>query len=250
MSDPARDSRPPSAHPLFLTTRWSVVLRARDKGSPASDDALATLCRVYWYPLYAYVRRRGRSPHDGQDLTQAFFERLLEKDFLRSVAPGNGRFRAFLVVAMKHFLANERDKTLALKRGGGALHLPLDPGLAESRYGDEAAEQMPADQIFERRWALTLLDRAMARLRSDYEKSGRAEEFDCLKTFLTSDRGEVAYPEIAARLGLNEGAARVALHRLRKRFRRLFREEIAETVSDPAEVDDEVRHVVSVLGRD
>ena len=250
MSDPARDSRPPSAQPMFLTTRWSIILSARDKDSPASDDALATLCRIYWYPLYAYVRRRGRSPHDAQDLTQGFFERLLEKDYLRSVAPENGRFRAFLVVAMKHFLANERDKERTLKRGGGAMHLPLDSGLAESRYLEEAEDPMPADQIFERRWALTLLDRAMARLRSDYEKSGRIEEFHCLKTFLTSARGEVAYPEIAARLGLNEGAARVALHRLRKRFRRLFRDEIAETVSDPAEVDDEVRHVVSVLGRD
>ncbi len=250
MNHPARDSRPPFAQPRFQTTRWSIILSARDKDSPASDDALATLCQVYWYPLYAFVRRRGHSAHDAQDRTQAFFERLLEKDYLRSVAPANGRFRAFLVVAMKHFLANERDKERTLKRGGGALHLPLDSELAESRYGEEASEPMPADQIFERRWALTLLDRAMARLRSDYEKSGRIEEFQCLKTHLAADRGEVDYPQIVSRLGLNEGAARVALHRLRKRFRRLFREEIAETVSDPAEVDDEVRHVVSVLGRD
>lgn len=250
MSDQARDFRPPSAQPLFLTTRWSIILSACDKESPASDEALATLCRIYWYPLYAYVRRRGHSPHDAQDLTQSFFERLLEKDYLRSVAPENGRFRAFLVVAMKHFLANERDKARTLKRGGGVTHLALDSGPAESRYGEEPAERLPADQIFERRWALTLLDRAMARLRSDYEQSGRIEEFHCLKTFLTAARGEVSYREISARLGLNEGAARVALHRLRKRFRQLFRDEIAETVSDPTEIDDEMRHIVSVLGRD
>jgi RNA polymerase sigma-70 factor (ECF subfamily) len=249
MSEPAP---PHSTHsqPLFLTTRWSVVLSARDKTSPASAHALESLCQAYWYPLYVFVRRQGHAAHDAQDLTQAFFARLLEKDYLRAAAREKGRFRTFLIVAVKRFLLNEWDKVRTQKRGGGHLHVSLDAGLAESRYRDEAAEALPADQVFERRWALTLLEQAVARLRADYETSGRGGEFGHLKKYLTAERGGVSYREIAATLQMTEGAARVALHRLRKRFRHFFREEIAGTVSSADDVDDEVRYVVSVLGRD
>lgn len=240
----------PSAQPLFLTTRWSIVMNARNPASSSSTLALESLCRAYWYPLYVFVRRQGHSAHDAQDLTQAFFARLLEKDYLQTVAREKGRFRTFLIVAMKRFLLNEWDKLRTLKRGGDRLHLPLDTGLAETRYLNESSETLPADQVYERRWALTLLEQAMARLRSDYQNSGREKEFEHLKLSLTAERGEVSYREIANVLQMTEGAARVALHRLRKRFREIFREEIAGTVSTSGEVDDEVRYVVAVLSRD
>ena len=249
MPDPTHaDSSPPQ--PLFLTTRWSIVLSARDRASSSGTLALESLCRAYWYPLYVFVRRQGHGAHDAQDLTQAFFARLLEKDYLQSVEREKGRFRTFLIVAMKRFLLNEWDKLRTQKRGGNFLHLPLDTELAESRYLDESSETLPADQVYERRWALTLLDQAMARLRSDYSNSGREKEFEHLKISLTAERGEVSYREIASVLQMTEGAARVALHRLRKRFREIFREEIASTVSTSDEVDDEVRYVVGILSRD
>ena len=235
-------------HPLFLTTRWSMVLSARDKASPASALALESLCQGYWYPLYAFVRRQGHSAHDAQDLTQEFFARLLEKDYLQAAEQQKGRFRTFLIVALKRFLLNEWDKTRAQKRGGGHLFVSLDAGLAETRYRDEASEALTADRLFERRWALTLLEQAMARLRAEYETTGRKAEFEHLKTYLTAERGAVSYREIAAALQMTEGASRVALHRLRKRFRQCFREEIAGTVSNMEEVDDEIRYVVSLLG--
>ncbi len=241
-----------SSHPqpLFLTTRWSVVLSARDAPSPGSTRALESLCQTYWYPLYVFVRRQGHAATDAQDLTQAFFARLLEKDYLQAVEREKGRFRTFLAVAMKRFLCNEWDKIRTQKRGGGHVHVELDENLAESRYRLEAGEMLTSDEVYERRWALTLLEQAMARLRADYEEGGRAAEFEHLKKYLTAERGEIVYREVAAELQMTEGAARVALHRLRKRFRQFFREEIAGTVSDPTEVDDEVRYVVAVLGRD
>jgi RNA polymerase sigma factor (sigma-70 family) len=242
-------SQPPR-QPLFLTTRWSIVLGARDKASSSGTQALESLCQTYWYPLYVFVRRQGHVAHDAQDLTQAFFARLLEKDYLQSVEREKGRFRTFLIVAMKRFLLNEWDKLRTQKRGGNFLHLSLDADLAESRYLGELLETLPADQIYERRWALTLLDQAMSRLRLDYTSSGREREFEHLKTSLTAERGEVSYREIAGTLQMTEGAARVALHRLRKRFREIFREEIASTVSTSDEVDDEVHYVVGILSRD
>lgn len=247
MSEPRET---PSPQPLFLTTRWSIVLSARDPASSSSTLALESLCRTYWYPLYVFVRRQGHGAHDSQDLTQAFFARLLEKDYLQSVEREKGRFRTFLIMAMKRFLSNEWDKLRTQKRGGNFTHLSLDTGLAESRYLDESSESLPPDQVYERRWALVLLDQAMARLRSDYVTSGRETEFEHLKTSLTAGRGEVSYREIAVALQMTEGAARVALHRLRKRFREIFREEIAGTVSNSEEVDDEVRYVVAILSRD
>jgi RNA polymerase sigma factor (sigma-70 family) len=233
--------------PVFVTTHWSVVLSARSKDSPQSAAALETLCRTYWYPLYAYVRRQGHSPPDAQDLTQEFFARLLQKDYLKAAAREKGRFRTFLIVALKRFLANEWDRLRAQKRGGGQPMLSLDTELAEQRYRVEPVEGASADRIYERRWALTLLDRTMTRLRDEFASAGKAAEFDRLKSCLTADRGEISYAEIAATLGIGEGAARVAVHRLRKRFREVFREEISHTVSQPEEIEEEVRYLMSVL---
>jgi len=238
---------PTTAQRQFLTTRWSVVLTARHESSPDAAAALETLCRTYWYPLYAYVRRSGHGPDDAQDLTQEFFARLLEKNWLRSVAPEHGRFRSFLLVAMKRFLAKEWRREHAQKRGSGGTALPLDPVDAETRYGVEPA--VGADVLFERRWALTLLQRALDRVESEFETTGKRAEFDVLKDWLTADRGEIPYQAIAQKLATSEGTARVAIHRLRKRFREIFREIIAETVSEPREVEDEMRHLAVALGR-
>jgi RNA polymerase sigma-70 factor (ECF subfamily) len=242
---------PPSevgeGRPVFVTTHWSVVLSARQKDSPQSAAALETLCRTYWYPLYAYVRRQGHSPPDAQDLTQEFFARLLQKDYLKAAEREKGRFRTFLIVALKRFLANEWDRLRAQKRGGGQSLLSLDTELAEQRYRVEPVEGATADRIFERRWALTLLDRTMTRMREEFAAAGKAGEFGPLKTCLTAERGEISYAEIAAALGMSEGAARVAVHRLRKRFREVFREEIAHTVSTPEEIEEEVRYLMGVL---
>jgi len=233
--------------PVFVTTHWSVVLSARQKGSPQSAAALETLCRTYWYPLYAFVRRQGHSPPDAQDLTQGFFARLLQKDYLQAAAREKGRFRTFLIVALKRFLANEWDRDRAQKRGGGLALLSLDTELAEERYRIEPAENVTADRIYERRWALTLLDRTMTRLRDEFTAGGKTEEFKRLKTCLTAERGDISYAEIAAALGQNEGTVRVAVHRLRKRFREIFREEIAHTVSCADEIEEEVRYLMGVL---
>ena len=234
--------------PVFVTTHWSVVLSARQKDSPDSLAALETLCVSYWYPLYAYVRRQGHSPHDAQDLTQEFFARLLEKDYLKAADREKGRFRTFLIVALKRFLANEWDRVRAQKRGGGQHLLSLDAELAEERYRIEPAEGASAEKVFERRWALTLLERSMTRLREEFVKSGKTSDFEHLKACLTAGRGEISYAEIGTALGLNEGAVRVAVHRLRKRYREIFREEIAHTVSGPEEIDAEVRYLMGVLG--
>lgn len=235
-------------HAAFVTTHWSVVVSAREKDSPRNREALETLCRTYWYPLYAFVRRQGRSPHDAQDLTQEFFARLLEKDYLQAAAEEQGRFRTFLLVALKRFLANNWDRVRAQKRGGGQAAVSLDTEMAEQRYGVEPGAGATADRIFERRWALTLLERTMSRLRQEFATAGKPGEFERLKVCLTTESGAIAYPDIASVLGMSEGAARVAVHRLRKRFREVFREEIAHTVSSPGEIEEEVRHLLTVLG--
>lgn len=242
------DSDSPS--PRFATTRWTVVLAARRAGTPDGGAALEALCRAYWFPLYAYVRRTGKGPHDAQDLTQAFFQKLLEKSWLDAASRERGRFRTFLLVALKRFLANARDAACAAKRGGGVAFVSLEAAPeAESRYLAESAREADADALYERRWALALLDRAMMRLREDYRASGREGDFETLKVWLTAGRGEVPYTQVARDLGVAEGAARVAVHRLRKRFRDLFREGVAETVAEPGEVDAELRHVATILGR-
>jgi RNA polymerase sigma factor (sigma-70 family) len=237
-----------AAAPLFVTTRWSVVLAARDKSSPESAAALETICRAYWYPLYALVRRQGHAPHDAQDLTQEFFSRLLEKDYLRAADREKGRLRTFLAVALKRFLANEWDRVRAQKRGGGVAPVSFDTALAEERYLQHGPEALSVERIYERQWAMTLLEQALARLRAEYQAARKEAEFDQLKGTLTAERGAIPYAELAAQLNTTEGAARVAVHRVRKRFRELFRATIADTVNDPAEVDDEVRYVARVLG--
>ncbi len=233
---------------MFFTTRWSLVLKAQDEASPDFDEAMGALCRGYWYPLYAFVRSQGHGPHDAQDLTQEFFARLLSKDWLKPASRDKGRFRAFLCVAMKHFLANEWDRQRALKRGGLHTHVPLDAVLAEQRFQHEPVDSMSPDRIYERRWALTLLEQAMARLRDDYTAQNKEREFDELKDCLTAGRGMIPYPDKAGALGVSEGAARVAVHRLRKRYREVFRATVADTVSAAQEVEEELRHVAAVLG--
>jgi RNA polymerase sigma factor (sigma-70 family) len=242
-------SRPTPASPLFVTTQWSLVFRAQGVESLDSHGALETLCRSYWYPLYAYARRTGRSPHDAQDLTQEFFARLLEKDWLLAASPENGRFRTFLLMAIKRFMAKEWHRSNAQKRGGFQRPLPLDTTDAEQRYAGEPVTAFAPDEIYERRWAMTLLDQALEHLGAEYSEVGKAADFECLKPWLTADRGEIPYDELALSLHGSEGAARVAVHRLRKRFRQLFREAIANTVAEGEDVDEELRHLVAVLSR-
>jgi RNA polymerase sigma-70 factor (ECF subfamily) len=224
-----------------------VVIHAQQGDSTEAREALETLCRAYWYPLYAFVRRQGVTPEDAQDLTQAFFERLIEKNFLADVQREKGRFRSFLLAALKHFLANEWDKARAQKRGGGAVHVPIDTASAETRYGLEPAHLDTPERLFERRWAITLLDRVLERLRDEHVKAGKAELFEQLKPCLTAEKAALGYAELGALVGLSEGAVKVAVHRLRQRYRELLRAEIAETVDSPAEVEDELRHLFTAL---
>jgi RNA polymerase sigma-70 factor (ECF subfamily) len=231
----------------FAPTRWTVVLCARGAVSPDAGAALETLCQAYWYPLYAFARRLGHAPPDAQDLTQEFFARLLEKRWLDSADRAKGRFRAFLVTAFKRFLANEWDHARRQKRGGHVAHFSLDTALAESRYVAEPPAELPADRLYERRWALTLLERTLARLRSEFEAARRVAEFEPLKGFLTADRAALPYSEVARSLGVSEGAARVAVHRLRRRFREVFREEVAHTVAAAEDVDEELRYLMAAL---
>lgn len=236
------------ANGWFMTTRWSVVLAARGGTAVDSRAALEALCRAYWYPLYAFVRRQGHSPHDAEDLTQEFFARLLEKDYLKVVEREKGKFRTFLLVAIRRFLANEWDRSRAAKRGGGQVMVPIDTQIAETLYLAESASGGGADQLYDRRWALTLVDRAMAHLRGVYLRQGNEREFELLKQYLTAERGGIPYDDIAKQLDVNAGAARVAVHRLRKRFRETFRAEVAQTVSSSDECDEELKHVLTVLG--
>jgi RNA polymerase sigma-70 factor (ECF subfamily) len=241
-------STPSAPRPAFVTTHWSLVLSARDGQSPQSAAALEKLCRIYWYPLYAYVRRSGQSRENAEDLTQAFFARLLEKKFLDSAQQERGRFRSFLLVVLKRFLANEWERAHAQKRGGFQTQISLDTEMAERKFQSEiASAEIPPDRAFERRWALTLLEQTMSRLRSEFERAGKISEFERLKIFLTADKYEIPYATVAAELGMNEGALRVAVHRLRRRYRELFREEISHTLAEGESVDDELRYLMSVL---
>lgn len=231
----------------FATTRWSVVLAATGGDSTRARDALQELCQTYWYPLYAFVRRLGKSPHDAEDLVQSFFGRSLEKNYFDAADQTKGRFRSFLLVALKRFLANEWDKLRTRKRGGAQPLVALDALTAEQRYALEPVDRLSADKLFERRWALTLLEKVLERLRGEQASLGRGATFDELKDCLTSkDRG-TAYAELAKRLGMTEGAVKVAVHRLRGRYRELLEEEIAHTVASPDEVAEERRHLLNVL---
>jgi RNA polymerase sigma factor (sigma-70 family) len=233
--------------PAFVTTHWSLVLQAGQSDTTRASVSLAKLCQTYWYPLYLYVRRRGHPPHDAQDLTQAFFARLLGRQWLRNADEKRGRFRTFLLTALSRFLADEWDKSRALKRGGTYLHLPLQIETGETRYGHEPVDNCTPEQCFERRWALTLLETALQKLRNEYERAGKVELFAALNSTLTGNRDQQPYAELAAALNLNEGAVKVAAHRLRKRYRQLLREEIGGTLAESGDIDEELRHLFSVL---
>jgi RNA polymerase sigma-70 factor (ECF subfamily) len=231
----------------FATTRWSMVLAAGKGASPNAVAALATLCQMYWYPLYAFVRRLGHQPADAQDLTQEFFARLLEKQYLRVADPERGRFRSFLLSAFKHFLSKERDRTKARKRGGGRKVLSLDFEAGESRYSLEPTHEATPEKTYERRWALTLLDQVFTRFHEEFDRTRRRKEFDHLKVYLTGEATTLSYREAAAELGMTEGAVKVAVHRLRRRYRELVREEIGQTVAGPEDVDEELRRLFAAL---
>jgi len=232
---------------VFATTHWSVVLAAGHSSTPGAQEALETLCRTYWYPLYVYVRGQGQGPHDAQDLTQEFFARLLEKKYLRLADPDRGKFRAFLLKSLKHFLVNEWEKARTQKRGGGQCTIPLDADIAESRYAAEPVQALTLDQVYEKRWAVTLIEAVLARLRENYEADGRLPVFETLKGFIWGDQSTLSYADAASQLGLTEGALKVAVHRLRGRYRELLRAEIAKTVETPGEVDEELQHLIAVL---
>ena len=233
----------------FSNTHWSVVLLAGQTPSPQVQEALEKLCRTYWYPLYAYVRRQGHGVADAEDLTQEFFSRLLGKNYLASVHPAKGKFRSFLLASLKHFLANEWDRVKAEKRGGRHVFISLDDHTAEDRYSLEPASEANPEIVFEKRWALTVLDQALAQLKDHYTAAGKAGQFEELRKFLSSEATEGAYDPIAARLQMAPGAVAVAVHRLRQHYGELLRAEIAQTVSTPAEIDEEMRHLFNVINQ-
>jgi len=245
--DPGERQAPAGPH-SFATTHWSMVLAAAHRSSADCGAALEKLCGTYWYPIYAYIRRRGHNAHEAQDLTQEFFARLLQKDFLRGVAPEKGKFRAFLLAACKHFLSNERDRRRAKKRGGQRLGFSLDFITAEKRIGSEPADPSTPEKHFERCWAFTLLNHVLDRLEEECRRSGKGRLFDQAKVFFTGETSGTSYSAVAAELGMTEGTARVAVHRLRRRYRELLREEIVNTIDDPKEIDDEIRSLFAALG--
>jgi RNA polymerase sigma-70 factor (ECF subfamily) len=231
----------------FATTQWSLVLSAGHRGSASAAEALANLCANYWYPLYAHVRRRGHDAEQAQDLVQGFFARLLEKDFLQAVDQQRGRFRSFLLAALDHFLAKEWRREQAQKRGGGRMALPLDLQGSEERYLREPSHELTAARIYERQWALTLIERALAALRDEFAEGGKLAQFDQLKPYLGGDEGTVPYRELGTALHMSEGAVKVAVHRMRRRCRELLRAEIAHTVAGPEELQEELRDLFAAV---
>jgi RNA polymerase sigma-70 factor (ECF subfamily) len=244
MSSPVFSSDAPR---VFPNTRWSVVLAATQRPSPESAAALETICRAYWYPLYAYLRRCGQSPHDAQDLTQEFFCRLLEKRWLEAADREKGKLRIFLITALKHFVNNEWRKASAQRRGGGQALVPFDTSFAESRYVADKTAPQAAEAAFDRQWALTLLALTLDRLETEFVTAGRPASFTALKDTLMAERGAIDYAAVAKQLGGNEGAARVAVHRLRKRFRAIYREELAQTLAKETDLEAELRHLAAAL---
>ena len=230
----------------FTTTHWSVVLATRHEGGKA-DAALETLCRAYWYPLYAFIRRRGYPPHEAQDLTQAFFARLLEKDYLHAVDRSKGKFRSFLLAALDHFLANEWRNARAKKRGGGAAFVSLNDTKAEQQYANLSGPDLPAEKLFERQWATTLLEQVLIKLRAEFVAAGKASLFEELKVFLTGEKRAMSYVELATKLQSTEAALKMAVRRLRQRYGELLRAEIASTVCRPEEVDEELQALFAAL---
>lgn len=231
----------------FDTTHWSVVMVAGKDSSAVAREAMEKLCRCYWYPLYAFIRRRGYEAPEAQDLTQSFFARLLEKDYLSAVDRSKGKFRSFLLASLEHFLANEWRRTRALKRGGGAVFVPLDDEAAEHQYLQGPAAGMSPEQCYEQQWATTLLEQVLWRLREEFQAAGKSELFAQIKIFLTGEKRTTSYAELAAKLGTTEAALKMAVSRMRQRYGELLRSEIAMTVSSPEEVEEELRALFAAL---
>lgn len=246
MSSPSAAPSRPSAPRQFATTRWSLVLRAGRNDTPHAHAALEHLCRAYWYPLYAHARRRGHDAHEAEDLTQAFFARLLQKQTLERADPARGRFRTFILTALDHFLADEHDRTHAQRRGGNAPALDLTS--AESRYALESTRYAPSpDRAFDREWALALLDTVLAQVEAEYRANGRSALFAALRPTLAGSRQTQPYGALAAQLGMTEANVKVAVHRLRQRYRACLRAEIAQTVAEPGEIEEEMRHLLRAV---
>lgn len=235
----------PSDAREFRTTHWSLVLLAGQGESLESAEALEKLCRIYWPPLYAYVRRRGYADHEAQDLTQGFFARLLEKNYLASLELGKGRFRSFMLTALNHYLANEWDRAQRIKRGGGCTFISFVGEPTEELLEGELADPLTAEKLFDRRWAERIVEETLNKLEAEFD--GKAKRFQQLRVFLVEDKGTISYDEVARRLGLSEQAVKSAVHRMRQRYRELFRAEIAHTVNSPDQIDQEMRHLFAAL---
>jgi len=230
----------------FTTTHWSVVLTAQGE-SPAAEEALEKLCRMYWRPIYSFVRRQGVAPEEAEDLTQGFFAQLLERGSLSAVRKEKGRLRSYLLGALKYFLADEQRRAMAIKRGKGQRLIPLEELRSENRVEMEPADPVTAEMIYERRWALTVLEQVLDRLKNEYRTAGNAALFDSLKQLLPDEPGSPSQAEIAAHLGMTENALRQAFYRFRQRYQSLLREEIAHTVATPGDIEDELRHLIAVV---
>lgn len=240
-----QQQRPTQAR--FATTHWSVVLAAGDQASSHSPEALQILCETYWFPLYAFVRKQGIQPAEALDLTQGFFARLLEKQWLAAVDPARGRFRSFLMASIKHFISNEWARARAKKRGGGRYRISLDGERAETRYRLEPVDDRSPEQVFERQWALTVLEQVAIELRRDYATRGKSSQFDALKSHLNLGSKQQSYAQLAERLNTSEGAARVMVHRLKEQYRSIMRRQIAQTVASAEEIESEIRHLFQAL---
>src|SRR6185436_19155055 len=245
MPEPNHNGSPQGAGHQFATTHWSLVLRAGRPDEAASAEALDKLCRAYWFPLYAFARREGSGPEDAQDLTQEFFSRLLARNYLQMADRNRGRFRSFLLSSFKHMMANERRNASRQKRGGDAVIFSLDETEAEERYQLEPTDNATPDRLFERRWAQTTLQRVLDRLEAEY--TGHTMRFDQLKVFLIEPKGAAGFADVAAALGVTESALKSVVHRMRRRYAELFRDEVAQIVAHPADIEDEIRHMLMVL---
>jgi RNA polymerase sigma-70 factor (ECF subfamily) len=248
MNEIHRDTQHPTiSGAQFDKTQWSQVIRATDATAEGSSSALQNLCQSYWYPLYAFVRRSGHSPQDAEDLTQTFFARLLDKNYLASADQEKGRFRTFLIVALKRFLANEFEKQHAIKRGGFSTFVEIDQEHAEALYGEELAIRDQPDSLLEKQWAITLIENVMKRLQTEYIESDRSELFNLLRSSITRDHSAMGYAKIAEHLKTTEAAVKMAAMRMRERYQTLLREEIGRTVASPDDIDDEIRHLFAVF---
>lgn len=238
---------PNSKRSTFVTTHWSLVINAAKGDTITSRGALAELCAVYWYPLYAYVRRRGRSPEDAQDLVQGFFARVLQSQWLKGASQDRGRFRSWLLASLQHHLADEQDRSRAKKRGSGVAPLSLDALDGEDRYSLEPQDSMTPERLYDRRWALTVLDRVLNRLKVEHKAGGKLSQFAALQQTLPGGSGNRSYADIASQLNVSEGAVKVAVHRLRERYRHILREEIASTVLSQDQIDEEIQQLMDAL---